>query len=736
MKDFLAKLKTMNYKQFALEHGEKIGLGVVGVVALACLGMTSWSSDFTVTPEDMEKQASKVDTELKAKAWPDAEKSTFLPLKTADEETQVALKPVELGRFEWEVEMSPKLYPRQRPAGEIDWLPVSELYARYGTMPMGVWPPAVPETPVEEEKTKKPAKKGKKAGHDADALMAGEGVGGFGMGMNDMGGPSAEKARGVRFNVVVGVVNVLEQQKRLAKAMNLDVTSQALQYLEYLDFKVQRQRAVPGPEPWTGPWKDLSTESSIDVIAESSDQDLEIVPVKYTAQVFTSPLPHRLDVDWWDPDLAGHPKVPTLTEDDQELQDALNRAAAEVTSDEGEDKTKRRGFAKNQRDANGLRDRAERVDGGKAFSEKLKSMGVPAGGGPGRGGHNAGGGGGRGMPMPGMGAMPGAGGGHAGGGGRGMPGAMGMPGMRGGGMPGMGAMGGMYGQSGMEVGANLWLFRYFDFDVEPGECYRYRVQLEVLNPNFGESFVDAPSVAEGETRTTPWSAPSTPAVVEKDVNYALAKVSTRGARPDGAELKVVQFDTNNGTLLSDQFKVLYGAYVGKVMKSLHLDIPGKRFEEEDVTFSSKDILLDSDGAPNLSSAVMADLKLDSKQFNNLKRGGDLDLAVTVNRFGEIVELDAGSKIDLEPELKKVEDERDDYKAIKNAEKIEKKARDKEAEEAAKDKKSKKGSKGGRRRKKKDGANPMMMPGGMPMPGMSGMPGTRGASSRGRGARND
>ncbi|HEY3967013.1 MAG TPA: hypothetical protein VGM05_20795, partial [Planctomycetaceae bacterium] len=140
---------------------------------------------------------------------------------------------------------------------------------------------------------------------------------------------------------------------------------------------------------------------------------------------------------------------------------------------------------------------------------------------------------------------------------------------------------------------------------------------------------------------------------------------------------------------------------------------------------------------NLSSAVMADLKLDSKQFNNLKRGGDLDLAVTVNRFGEIVELDAGSKIDLEPELKKVEDERDDYKAIKNVEKIEKKARDKEAEEAAKDKKGKKGK--GRRRKKKDGANPMMMPGGMPMPGMPGMPGmsgTRGAGSRGRGARND
>src|SRR5580765_3486387 len=147
MKNFLAKIKTMNYKEFAFEHGEKIGLGVVGVVALACLGMTSWSSDLTVTPEDMEKQASKVERELTGKAWPDDEKKAFLPLKTADDEIAGAVSPVDLSRFEWEVEMSPKLHKRQRAASEVIWLPVMELYARNGTMPMGVAPPpsAIPD---------------------------------------------------------------------------------------------------------------------------------------------------------------------------------------------------------------------------------------------------------------------------------------------------------------------------------------------------------------------------------------------------------------------------------------------------------------------------------------------------------------------------------------------------------------------------------------------------------------
>jgi len=53
MNKLMAKIKTMDYKQFALQHGEKIGLGVIGLVALVCLGMTHWASDYSGTPEEM-----------------------------------------------------------------------------------------------------------------------------------------------------------------------------------------------------------------------------------------------------------------------------------------------------------------------------------------------------------------------------------------------------------------------------------------------------------------------------------------------------------------------------------------------------------------------------------------------------------------------------------------------------------------------------------------------------------
>ena len=97
--------------------------------------------------------------------------------------------------------------------------------------------------------------------------------------------------------------------------------------------------------------------------------------------------------------------------------------------------------------------------------------------------------------------------------------------MNSGGMAGGGMQSG-----GATVGANaagtLMLFRYLDFDVNPGEAYRYRVKLEFANPNYLVSTdqVKEASVAENETRTTAWSEPSAPVVVKADTNTFLADI--------------------------------------------------------------------------------------------------------------------------------------------------------------------------------------------------------------------
>ncbi|MGE0759417.1 MAG: hypothetical protein AB7O38_20535, partial [Pirellulaceae bacterium] len=112
------------------------------------------------------------------------------------------------------------------------------------------------------------------------------------------------------------------------------------------------------------------------------------------------------------------------------------------------------------------------MDGGMGMGMGMPGMGMPGMGMPGMDG---------GMGM----GMPGAEGDMSMGMGMGMPG-MGMPGM---GMPGMGmpGMGDMYGMgmTSMERGPQVdyLLIRFFDFGVEPGRKYRYRVQILIEDPN-------------------------------------------------------------------------------------------------------------------------------------------------------------------------------------------------------------------------------------------------------------
>ncbi|HVU88391.1 MAG TPA: hypothetical protein VHD36_13810 [Pirellulales bacterium] len=51
------------------------------------------------------------------------------------------------------------------------------------------------------------------------------------------------------------------------------------------------------------------------------------------------------------------------------------------------------------------------------------------------------------------------------------------------------------------------LFRCFDFSVQPGKTYRYRVRLVLNNPNYGlgAQYLANAQLAKGQTRQSPWS---------------------------------------------------------------------------------------------------------------------------------------------------------------------------------------------------------------------------------------
>lgn len=139
------------------------------------------------------------------------------------------------------------------------------------------------------------------------------------------------------------------------------------------------------------------------------------------------------------------------------------------------------------------------------------------------------------------------------------------------------------------------LFRYLDFDVKPGYAYRYRVRLQVANPAQGldATMVERPDIAEGPTRWTPWSDPTPVAVVPKDTEHFLASVvpGTR-TEPTRARFEMYQWSEDIGTVVNQVLEVTPGAAIGGQVETTVIDPAANTAEPKSVEFKSGDVLVD------------------------------------------------------------------------------------------------------------------------------------------------
>lgn len=221
-------------------------------------------------------------------------------------------------------------------------------------------------------------------------------------------------------------------------------------------------------------------------------------------------------------------------------------------------------------------------------------------------------------------------------------------------------------QVGGAAAGYLMLFRYLDFDVNPGEAYRYRVQLEFANPNFGEPLdkIKEPSVAEGETRLSGWSEPSAPVVVPSDSNLFLTDVDRRARNRGEAKIQAYQWDPSLGTYIDSKLVAKFGQFLGGLATSMRLDLGVPSMEEKQVLIATKDFLLDTSVPPAIIPAENPDLNLalDAKQS---KDGLDLLAeAIVLDEYGQLKILDSITAKPLEVSVKKkVEEEREPWKYL-------------------------------------------------------------------------
>ncbi|WP_145224231.1 hypothetical protein [Gimesia algae] len=644
----MSNLKGMNYKEFAITHGEKIALGFIALFVVFVIFTSQWTTEKR-TPAELEQKVATAETQVSNSQWPEEKRKEYL--KEDDLRQKVAQlmnKPLEVTPYMFTTKLSWPIYAKKAKAKEVDWLTVEDLVATYDrvimhTRPVSATLEGSEETNSAEAEKAKPDKpeydafKRRTTGMgggmggpggsamagltfggipgESEAMVAGEPGGmdpGFanpddfaaglpgGMGMEGgmgMSGPTRE-GRGLRFVAVRGVFDLATQQDKLERSLGDAFSFQNMQtgkILEFLDFQLQRKTALPGDDPWAGEWKDVDIETSIEILKESADFDPEVVNSGITDRVFTMPLISRIAGFW--SKVATHPRVENFTLSQEEIEQELefNQRILDqykkTHSNEKVFKEKQRGFSTLQLDMRGMR--SELMYGGGGASEMESVM---------QGMANS-------MVQE-----------RAGGSGEPMDEKKLIQKLK----------------ANVTAAGRLLLFRYFDFDLNPGETYKYRVRLVVRNPNFQRPLdeVVLPAVAEGEIRTTPWSNETAAVTAEEDVHFYLQSVRPpRGIAGTMANFEIYQWYPKTGTTIQSVLKTYIGDEIGGEQVAELYDVAKEKYDEKaTVQFDTQNYLVDAIPAPSIRPEDHPDLNLPARTRGRLPIEPE---AVIVDNFGNL-----------------------------------------------------------------------------------------------------
>jgi hypothetical protein len=677
--DFVQRIQTMkmlkniDYKAMLIDHAEKFGLGFIVLIVLLVFSGTSWSRFSEITPDQLKAKIADANTRIKSPSndWPQAEAAKYQVVDFTDKARDV-FNGISVTKYEFSTPIYHPLYRKKEKAREPDYLAPQYLIADAGEAILGI---AAQSTPFDTETkpgdgSKSPENSvpsdykpgpgastpgfgpggpgmagpggpggGHGGGHGSSAPPGGKsapfgatppGPGGGphsmmppGMGGMDgpMGGGGGITARGERYVAVRAIVPIREQIQKAMRALNMSPT-EASAAIEYTNFVLERQTALAGSDPWSGKWEEVSIQKAVEILAECSDFDPDPVPSDLKDAVFTMELPYRLLKYWGDhathPNIKNFQLTPAEWEREQKLQQKLVEEYDKYAS-QTKPAVERKGLTGVQRD---IRQMGNEVMAQSTSTDFLKGMQSYMGEG-----------GGQRMQAPDI-------------------------------------------KDRLTASGRLYLFRYFDFDVQPGKAYRYRLKLELKNPNFERPYeeVENPDFTRGAYRDTAWSNISNPAVVPASIHYFLKDVErdpVREEKPSGrkpvANVAMFEWDSKLGTMLADSLKILnVGQFISEKKKTWVLDPATPSFEEKDVSFVTDDVLVDASGDMEFAPELHPDLQLKPEKGKRDVKVGLLPEALVVNGLGELKEIDPISELDEEKELdQRVTDERANYKYLKD-----------------------------------------------------------------------
>ncbi|QDU44456.1 hypothetical protein Mal52_29380 [Symmachiella dynata] len=717
MKNLGDMLKGKNIKAFFVNHGEKIGAACVAAIILIALVSTDWSRDER-TPAELEAEVADAKTQIAQSNWPE-DKQAEVPLQDFLGQAESLVANMNIAPYEYRVPFIEPLVKPLELITDTKWSPVEELVASAGVFLMELSPEQAAMYPDQlaaetgrdvegdatdnldlsrkrrEDRYRRRGVPNAGKGRDDDDDDGDGGVNlnirgrrpnglrrrGTGSRNNRFGDDYEEvaytQARGQRFAAIRGLFDVRQQRLNLARALRLPLPSDADQHLEFRGFRIQRQRAVPGENPWREEnWEELDIEEAVRVLADASGFALPILDPRVTNHYITMPLPPRLEGYWTEE--ATHPRLEQfkLSDDEREQLESMITSLREQADElERNDNSKKGGFSELQMEISELRNRAteeqmkklrEKVSQSpKTIDDRVKEIfgleAPPAGGAYTGLDITRGGGSGRGRGLRGRSMLRGRnedddgdgrsslGFGRTRGNRRNVRNRMAVNRQR----NMLDVLDDPLQTQGIQAAiGRVLLFRYLDFTVKPGEAYRYRVKLIFNNPAF-EAYereqVDDEAVIQGETRESDWSEPSQVVVIPPDTHAFVAN-ATIGDAPgrNGANFEIYQWHQELGTVINDKMRVIFGQFLGGTKNTLVLNLAKPSFDSELATFTSSMALVDATEEPTINLADHPDLKAALGNRRGIRTDRDTSIgipseALVVKEDGSAARLDSLSQ---------------------------------------------------------------------------------------------
>lgn len=572
-----------NARRFCLRHGEKVLVGLAAVTCLHTLFVTHWQG-YPRDPQQVRSTIAAASAKLLDSPWPAEERADFAladGTAVADLVQQRLRAPIDLGAYVSSQTLYHRLGAEQRPLTEPVLYPVLELLASservllpelrqlpvapVEDLELQPTPELIPDEFLHQQRRAavrarpgaSPQRRGTQAARTQSAVAA----------------PRAE-GRGYPYVAVRGCIDLPQQVRAYMDAIHASFARSELAF-EIIDFELERQRQLSG-STWTG-WQPVDRDVYFEVLRRTGQRAQDVVSVDATDSAITAPLPARITGVW--NKQSTHPRLADydLTSEElaQELRylQALSKRAA---AKQPQSPFAKRGFADLVQDSYRLRQSVFGASASAPESQLRTGFG--------------------GMPV--------------------------RPGSR-------------VDQIVQDLTRELdpqqldpqlmsWirarataqrrmlLFRYLDFDVVPGETYRYRVRLEVRNPNYRRSLGHAASatVVEGATRFTPWSEPTAAVDVEPLAKYFVTDLAPARRRAGvEARMQVYQYDVETGSTIEQTFRINCGQTIGGSARTTRPNPVKGLIEEGIYAFRTAYRLVDGIADVELALADHPDLQL-------------------------------------------------------------------------------------------------------------------------------